>query len=154
MSHVSLTRSSVCPRAVHALFKKVLAGDAVCAVHGTICQGLIKANTHHCQQLWQCTQEPQDLAKYETNQKNCSETYFPARVTYNPYCVSCAVLMVQRLLLYKLMNSTLLSGGFLAVFVVCSFESFTFLKRVVGTVNLFPHKAVSCPSPWIHQIFI
>lgn len=66
MPHVSQTSSSVCPRTVHALLHKVLAGD-VCAVHGTICQGLIKANTHHCQQLWSCTQEPQDLAQYETN---------------------------------------------------------------------------------------
>lgn len=52
MSHVSQTRSSVCLKAVHALFQKGLFGGAVCAVHGTICQGLIKANTQRCQQLW------------------------------------------------------------------------------------------------------
>lgn len=36
MSHVSQTRSSVCPRAVHALSQKVLAVDIVCAVHDTV----------------------------------------------------------------------------------------------------------------------
>lgn len=61
--------------------------------------------------------------------------------------------MVQRLLLYELMNSTVLSGGFVSVFVVCSFESFTFLKRIVDTVNLFHYEAVSCPG-FIRSLFI